>query len=916
VSEYNFKSIYFPKERVYSGKSDRVNLSLPAKPNASYSAEFITHLKSLDSRSFRIELGDRYLEDLEEQATKEHRSLSNVCVSILANNFKLNGFDKPNRNNTPTQESLDFGSLKHNAKSKANDNSIGVTFKDSLRKGAFGWYPYVEGFSATYARDVLLRNDTKPRAIFDPFGGSGTTQLAASMLGIPSFYSELNPFMVFVAETKVTSGSWARNNLDIFVPIVDKFINEIKAKEFAQNAKSVSLAHYYLAFPDRDFFEENHLKELLHALSIAETVSNKFSHAKNLLSCACAANVVACSNMTRRADLRRRKEGEYKNRVVNVSKIICDSIIRMLEDIRQMPVIMTPMKKISSDAKSIPNTFKNSFDLILTSPPYLNGTNYFRNTKLELWFLSFIATEKDLKKFRELTVTGGINDVSKKDISNKFNSVELVAEKLEMAAKDKRIPTMVRQYFSDMSEVFDCLFNVLEPAGQIILDIGDSKFYGIHVPTHKLLIDVAKVAGLELINENVLARRVSRDKSELVQVELIFTKPKKYVTPTFNKSEHNKLELSEKIEYFQNHLPYKEHPYSKKTWGHKLHSLCSYQGKFKPAMAHWLVESFVPEKGSVIDPIGGVGTIPFEASMRGYRSVSNDKSPFAFQIAKAKLDPPSIVDFEDVVEEMKSKIARIQLNDVDYEQAKFGLNASVSDYYHANTLAQILKLRKYYLQSNIEEMQAAESFFWACLLHVLHGNRPYALSRTSHPITPFSPTGEAIDKDAFDKVLQKAYRSLKESVPSNFRAGTSLFGDFREIPNKVEGKFDSIITSPPFYGMRFDRPNWLRMWFCGWEEQNFKQDSLTFLERQQTKNLDVYKEFFETCSQIIKPDGTLVVHLGAGGKKDMAEDFKKITQDKFNYVGEVLENVQSVVNHGIKDKGYTKAHSLLFFSPK
>ncbi|HDL8250322.1 TPA: SAM-dependent methyltransferase, partial [Yersinia enterocolitica] len=209
-----------------------------------------------------------------------------------------------------------------------------------------------------------------------------------------------------------------------------------------------------------------------------------------------------------------------------------------------------------------------------------------------------------------------------------------------------------------------------------------------------------------------------------------------------------------------------------------------------------------------------------------------------------------------------------------------------------------------------------QSFFWSCLLHILHGNRPYALSRNSHPITPFSPTGEFIYKNTFEKIEEKALRALSKGYPDSFRNGQSFFGDFRNLASEKLERFDTIITSPPFYGMRFDRPNWLRLWFCGWGDINFKEESLGFLERQQTKDIKVYSEFFNVCRELITPKGVLILHLGKGGKKDMSEELKIISSDMFNFVDEITEDVQSVANHGIKDKGLTIAHNLLFFTPK
>lgn len=373
------------------------------------------------------------------------------------------------------------------------------------------------------------------------------------------------------------------------------------------------------------------------------------------------------------------------------------------------------------------------------------------------------------------------------------------------------------------------------------------------------------------------------------------------------------IDLKNKIRKFERELPYKELPYSKKSWGHPQHSLCSYQGKLKPSIAHWLIREFVPVGGSVLDPIGGVGTIPFEAALLGRVAVSNDKSPFAATIAKSKLSGVSKADLNDIIDKYESLVLSVSLNEQDYLEAEFGLNAKVKDYFHADTLDTILKLRKLFLSSDIDDKNPEECFFWSCLLHILHGNRPYALSRNSHPITPFAPTGDFIYKDVFEKIREKVERAMSVEMPEEFRPGVGLYGDFRDVEGKIFQQFDAVITSPPFYGMRFDRPNWMRLWFCGWQEESFLEESLSFLERQQVKDIGVYREFFAMSNSVLKDNGVLIVHLGKGGRRDMSEEFKAIASPNFEFVGEALDCVEQVANHGIKDKGMTTAHNLLFF---
>jgi len=863
-----------------------------------------------------LAIGDPFVEDIEAQALKHQASFSSVCMERLTDFFahqvSANGAQFTTNKQFLLPMQLDAFTAPSGSSDSEPNADVGVTFRDSLRQRVFGWYPYVEGFSASYTRDAILRY--RPRTVYDPFGGSGTTQLAASLLGIPSFYSEINPFMSFVAETKVAASRWAKENLGVFRKRASQFDRYLQSKDYQNQAKKFDLSPFEAAFPARDFFEKKHLRRLLSAVTYVRKHDDFPPELKKIFLLACAANAVKCSNMTRRADLRRRRADEYKNRVVDVPQSLRETVARFVEDVEHLPAVMADTVRVSEDARAIPPEFNNAFDFALTSPPYLNGTNYFRNTKIELWLLGFIQSEEDLGDFRRRAISAGINNVTRdRPAVHTFDRVEDVVSRLERTNGDKRIPLLVRQYCSDMFELFAAMNRALTPGGAFLLDIGDSKFYGVHVPTDQLLVDAATRAGMTLEHRHVLARRYSRDKSELSQVELIFRKPKRTQVSVLS----NGLGVTE-IERiaceFQEALPYKEPPYSKRNWGHGLHSLCSYQGKLKPSMAHWLVRRFVPKRGRVLDPLGGVGTIPFEAALQGHEAVSNDKSPFASLVARAKLSPPALDDVEAFIEKWWREVESIPESEICWDDANFGLNGKVKDFYHPRTLLEVMRARTLFSRS--EPQTDVEAFVWASLLHVLHGNRPYALSRTSHPITPFHPSGPAIYKSVLEKTVKRVKAALDNALPSEFKAGRGLTGDFRDLDRDEVGRFDAIITSPPFIGMRFDRPNWLRLWFCGWEEADFHKTSLGFLERQQTKSTNVYEEFFSKMHDLAMPGSVLGMHIGSGDDRGLVDDLIRLGDKAFRVRAQVRENVQSIEQHGIRDKGLTTEHHLVFFTPR
>ena len=70
---------------------------------------------------------------------------------------------------------------------------------------------------------------------------------------------------------------------------------------------------------------------------------------------------------------------------------------------------------------------------------------------------------------------------------------------------------------------------------------------------------------------------------------------------------------------------------------------------------------------------------------------------------------------------------------------------------------------------------------FSCMLHILHGNRPYALSRRSHPLTPYAPTGEFQYKNVIDKLKRKIDLSLSHKTDLKITSGKCFIQDILKI---------------------------------------------------------------------------------------------------------------------------------------
>lgn len=381
----------------------------------------------------------------------------------------------------------------------------GGTFSLNKTEPIHRWYSYVEGYSSCLiAEELKMLLALKPNieTIYDPFCGTGTTSLVASTHGIKSFYSESNPFMQTVIETKINE-----------VRKLDANAVSAKLIEYLALIEELKIEKYPSWNGFEKFFGERQLNELL-------TIKNLISKeddgsAKSILALALSSIVVKVSKMTRRGDLRYATGKEYREE--SVLECFADKLNEMIFDIQHhKTIVKCCTTKVSDDARD--NDYVDVFDCVITSPPYLNGTNYIRNTKLELKLNDFITSESDLPNFHSKGIVAGINNVSKRTaIDVVLPVVEPYLEQLQPVSYDERIPKMVAGYFRDMDMVIQKLSIAIKSGGLFTMDIGDSQFAGVHIPTHQILSNICSRYGFTLYDEEILRERHSKNGMVLTQ---------------------------------------------------------------------------------------------------------------------------------------------------------------------------------------------------------------------------------------------------------------------------------------------------------------------------------------------------------------------------------------------------------------
>lgn len=387
------------------------------------------------------------------------------------------------------------------------------------------WYPYLEGFSPEFVKHVLAEYIPDARLILEPFAGTGTTPVVLSSLGLDCGYCEVNPAMLLVIDSKMSLGqlsSIAKKTLAQKLVELSESLQERVATAVPDEALEIS---YHANFSGSVFFSPVAYRALLCLRTIVDDLSAEDTLLANLLTVSVLSKIVTCSQLKRSGDVRYKTEKELAKGLPDIVAEVVKHLLVIASDCNASTRLLGKATLLMSNAKNLNMGEPILADGVITSPPYLNGTNYFRNTKLELWFSRFLTVANGLRAFRDQAITSGINDVGAAQGRIHVNKVvSTLVSRLSENAYDQRIPRMVAGYFEDMSLVIQGLAKNCKQGANICIDIGDSRYAGVHVPTHDILAEIGVGLGLEHVGTTRLRERLSKDKSKLSQSLVVLRK--------------------------------------------------------------------------------------------------------------------------------------------------------------------------------------------------------------------------------------------------------------------------------------------------------------------------------------------------------------------------------------------------------
>ena len=393
------------------------------------------------------------------------------------------------------------GKYKHKMTIKPELGKL-VTFSPAKNKPFHRWFLYKQGFSPEFVKYCIEDSAISAGStVLDPFSGVGTTPYTAACLSFNAIGIDILPFSKFIGEAKLLD--------DYDCSVIRGELEKITAKPPSKaKGKWPDVKVITTAFDDMMARRIIAYKE--HILNIEHESTRRFF-------LVCLIGIIdKLGKVKKDGGFLRKIETPKSNDIDGLFKQRVESLLEDLEmpqqrlpnspiDLQfQRPSPDVSWRMMTGDVRKM-ELSDSSVELIVTSPPYLNKTDYTRVYSLELC-LHFVENFEQLRQLRYDSIRGNV-EAKYPDVEAFFpeDLIAAIDELKQRPLTNNRHPEMIKGYFEDMYLMLKEFFRVLKCGGQAYIANWNARFSGIMYEVDSICAEMAEYMGFE-VQEIIIVR--------------------------------------------------------------------------------------------------------------------------------------------------------------------------------------------------------------------------------------------------------------------------------------------------------------------------------------------------------------------------------------------------------------------------
>jgi len=424
-----------------------------------------------------------------------------------------------------------------------------VSFQANKTERLHRWFKFREGFSAALVEQLMREFGLEAgHVLLDPFAGSGTTLLVAQLLGIHGVGIDLLPHNYLTWKVKADLFAYDLSALralrqqvkEITPPPVSEPFPHLTITESAFPAETERDLMAYTRWCEQ--VDDPRLRRLCHfaLLSILESISYTRKDGQ-YLRWDRRAEKVRRRNAQRIAQGKPPTRGIDKGRLPSVREALLrklDQIIADVESLQREPPPPSEQRFIvGSTLYTLPTMEAESFDAVITSPPYANRYDYTRTYALEL---AYLGVKEEIFALRQAQLSCTVENRPKLDALARFyqergepehyeavmeivhqtKALNEVNAALRLRAQrgdlnNRGVLTMIEQYFTELTFVFYELYRVCRRGAYVAVVNDNVRYGGEVIPVDLLSTELAYRVGFQPVKVYVLPQRKGNSSQQM-----------------------------------------------------------------------------------------------------------------------------------------------------------------------------------------------------------------------------------------------------------------------------------------------------------------------------------------------------------------------------------------------------------------